>query len=71
MANNFYEMLLMKNLELLRAKSRIKELLDIETQKNGEINRQKSTIESLRRETKERSEKRVNEQVKQEVNCEK
>lgn len=71
MSNNFYEMLLMKNLELLRAKSRIKELLDIETQKNGEINRQKSTIESLRREAKERNEKRVNEQVKQEESGEK
>jgi C4-type Zn-finger protein len=60
MAKNFYEMLLMKNLELLRAKSRIKELLDIESEKNGEINRQRSTIESLRREMKEQSEKRAN-----------
>ncbi len=59
MAKSFYEMLLMKNLEVLRAKSRIKELLDIENEKNGEISRQRSTIESLKRELKEQSEKRV------------
>lgn len=65
-AKDFYDMLLMKNLDMLRAKEKLKEFPQRLAEKDNELAQQKSTIDGLQRELKELGEKRTGERRKHE-----
>lgn len=66
MSRTFYDMLLMKNLELLKTKDRLKDNSNKIIEKEGEITRLKISIEHLKKDIKDLREKKC-EEVKKEA----
>lgn len=59
MAKHFYDMLLLKNLDWLKVKERLAELSQTINEKESQIKRNKSAIDTLRKELKEVHDKKA------------